>query len=595
MSAALPPRMRAYVAAWVVAAAVVVTPTVVALPARPSPDPALWALLAAVVCVAELIELQFRFTERLAGSFTQIEAAIAAALLLLPMYEAVLAAGVGALAANLLRRRDLAKVAFNTAQVTLATFLASAVLTGLPSLGPVVGRHAILPLAVAMAVYSVVNLAGLSGLLRLMGADVRTMLRRQSWLSGAALLGGLPVGILGAELAGVRPALVVLLVAPAASMYLAERGAARTQRLLGQVRHDRDRLDRVVDGTSDGILLLDADGTVEVWNDALAELTGVPGHTAVGRPVDDVLDGVRLEAAPSDAWQLASTAPGHATRVERAQLRHAVDGSLSNVRESLTYRFVDGVLEGVVVVVTDLTREQQVAALKDDFVARISHELRTPLTPITGFAELLLKKGDDMTPETRRTALERIASQSARMAALVEDLLLVTEFDRESTGPHATAASLPQVDLLAVTRQVVAAVAEATGRDDICVEADGPVVAHADTDRLAQVLRHLIDNAARYSEPGSQVVVGVHMVGQRARVEVADHGRGIPLREHEQVFAPFQRLEDPMRMTTGGVGVGLHIARRLARDMGGDVTLRSRPGDGSTFTLELLAGRGEGV
>lgn len=589
----LPAAVMAYVTAWMLACAVLaVAPAVHTLVSHGVDTPAVLVLMVAVVTAAEVTELHFRFSSRLTSAFTLVEAAITATLLLLEPAEAVLAVGTGALLANLLRRRPLLKVAFNTAQMTLASFAASAVLEALPVIGPVVGRHGIGSLALAMVVFALVNLAGLGGLLHLLSGDIASTLRNQGWLSVAALIGGLPVGILGAELSSSRPALVGLLVAPAASVYLAYRGVARTQELLAQVRGDHDRLDRIVAGTSDGILLLGADGTIEVWNDALTRLTGIPGSAAVGQPVERILHGVRLGDPVTGAWRLDDASPTTPTLVDQAQLRHLIDGTVHTVRESHTFRFEDDRCVGDVVVLTDVTREQEVADLKSDFVARVSHELRTPLTPIKGFASMLLSRGDAMDVQQRHTALERIVERSDRMAALVDDLLMVTELGRgdehADARPH-TPDPPRRLDVVAVVRDMARVVSREAERDDIVVEATDPVPAELDGDKLAQVLRHLLDNALRYSVPGTPVIIDVRTEQDRLHVDVTDRGRGIPGSEHERVFEPFMRLEDPLRMTTSGVGVGLYIARRLAREMDGDVTLRSRPGTGSTFTVELPA------
>lgn len=586
----LPTAVTVYVAVWLAATIAVLTPTAIGAIGE-SADLVGIVVLGALVAVAEMTELRFRFSKRLLGAFTLIEAAVSATLLLLPASSALVAVGGGALVANLLRRRSVAKVCFNTSQVAMSAFAAAAVLAVLPEFGPVVGRHGIGTLAIAMTVYDLVNMSALMGLLRLLSADVASTLRNQGWLSVAALIGGLPVGILGAELSASRPELVGLLVAPAASVFLAYRGVSRTQQLLAQVRGDHDRLDRIVAGTSDGILLLGADGTIEVWNEALTGLTGIPGTAAVGQPVERILHGVRLGDPVSGAWRLDDATPTTPTLIDQAQLRHLIDGTVHTVRESHTFRFEDDRCVGDVVVITDITREQEVADLKTDFVARVSHELRTPLTPIKGFASMLLKRGPEMDDEQRRSALERIVERSERMASLVDDLLMVTELGRDDDHT-ATSPALPArepLDIVAVVHDVARTVGREAGRDDIGVESAEPVTAQLDTDKLAQVLRHLLDNALRYSAPGTPVTVTVGRAGDRLRLDVADRGRGIPGSEQERVFEPFLRLEDPLRMTTSGVGVGLYIARRLAREMDGDVTVQSRPGAGSTFTVELPA------
>lgn len=584
-----PRAVTIYVGAWVAAAVVVTAWTAATARAQALDLEPLLALIV-VVAAAELTELHFRFSNRATSAFTLIEAAVTAALLLLPPSQAVFAVAGGALLANLLRRRPLVRIAFNTAQIALSAFAAVGVLVMLPDIGPVVGRHGIISVGLAMLVYVALNLAALTGLLKLFDADWRATLRGQGAFSLSAPLGGLPIGILGAELSSSRPELVALLVVPMAAIHLAYRGVARTQELLRQLRSDHDRLDRIVAGTSDGILLLAQDGTVEVWNDALTRLTGIPGEAAVGQPVERILAGVRLGDPVTGAWRMGEASAATPTLVDQAQLRHLIDGTVRTVRESHTFRFEDGAPVGDVVVITDVTREQEVADLRNDFVARVSHELRTPLTPIKGFASMLLMKGDDMAPDQRHGALERIVERADRMAQLVDDLLLVTELDQNSPAdvPPGGAPVADTVDVSRVATETAWSVGGETDRD-IDLEIPDGVHARADEDRLRQALRHLLDNAVRYSSPGTPISLAIAAQDGRVLVDVTDKGRGIPSSEHERVFEPFLRLEDPLRMTTSGVGLGLYIARRMAREMGGDVTLRSRPGAGSTFTLQLRA------
>ena len=585
-----PPRaVVAYVGAWMAATlAVTIVNGVLAGSQSLDLDPLL--ILALVVAAADLTTLRFRHSTRATSAFTLIEAAVTATILLLPGTQAVLAVAGGALLANVLRRRSVLKIGFNTSQVAMSAAAAVGIVALLPEIGPLVGRHGIGTVAIAMLGYVVVNLGALTGLLHLFGSDVRGILRNQGAFSLTAPLGGLPIGILGAELSSSRPELVVLLVVPMGAVYLAYRGVARTQELLTQLRHDHDRLDRIVAGTSDGILLLAPDGTIEVWNDALTRLTGIPGEAAVGQPVERILSGVRLGDPVTGTWRLADASADTPTLVDQAQLRHLIEGTVRTVRESHTFRFSDGEPVGDVVVITDVTREQEVADLRNDFVARVSHELRTPLTPIKGFASMLLMKGDAMGAEQRQVAVERIVERADRMARLVDDLLLVTELDPRGSNETLMGepVALEPVDVARVAAEIAWTVGGETDRE-ISLELPDHAHAHANAERLGQVLRHLLDNATRYSGAGTPVTIRIDTDQDRVRVAVVDQGRGIPSSEHERVFEPFIRLEDPLRMTTSGVGLGLYIARRIAREMGGDVSVASRPGAGATFTLELLA------
>jgi signal transduction histidine kinase len=242
-----------------------------------------------------------------------------------------------------------------------------------------------------------------------------------------------------------------------------------------------------------------------------------------------------------------------------------------------------------VVVISDLTREYRTERLKSDFIAMVSHELRTPLTPIIGYVDLLRSRGERMTPQKRLDALNLIGDRAGHLSRLVEDLLLASRFGdnpddvslQVSEGTH---------DLGALATQA----ARDLGSERVVLELPpGPVPAHCDDGRALQVLANLIGNGLKYSAADTEVTVGMRLEGTRVHVDVRDRGRGIPADQLAKVFDKFHRVEDPMTMSTSGTGLGLFIARRLARAMGGDVTVVSTLNSGSVFTLSLTRANAE--
>jgi signal transduction histidine kinase len=326
---------------------------------------------------------------------------------------------------------------------------------------------------------------------------------------------------------------------------------------------ERATLAAVVDGTGDGVLLVEADGRVAVWNPAMARLTGVDAGEAVGQHVESLLG-----AGP---WQ----APGD-HEVERE-----VDGSTWRVA-------VDEVPEGRVVTVHDVTAERRAARARDDMLGIVSHELRTPLTPIVASAQMLRRRADRLDPAQRDALLDQIVSRAEHLTRLVDDLLLVGQL---SGGAPVVArlSSLPiRVD--DVVRDAVDAVRLARPDHRVRLTAGEGCVATTDPVRLRQVVDNLLDNACKFSEPGSVVDVLVEADPDPTgpiTIEVADQGRGIPPAELERVFERFARVEDPLVMTTSGAGLGLYIVQQVARALGGTVDLRSRLGVGTTATLRL--------
>ena len=404
------------------------------------------------------------------------------------------------------------------------------------------------------------------------------------WTSGVAApleADGQLLGTLALGTADRRRALgedrLPLLVPLASALAVALQGATHSRRLV----EVSSRLQAVVDQSSDGILVLDGSGTVELWSPALEALTGVPAALAEGRPLEGSL--AVADDAPTDAGRsLLSPASPRAT-VELAVLRP--DGQSRTVRCAHAAVFEGDALVRDVVLVHDVTREREVERLKADFVATVSHELRTPVTPIKGYAELLRRRGDDMTPERRRECLAVITDRCDHLARLVEDLLLASRISA-TEGSTPAPVSVGRHDLVPLVRGAASQIGADAARVRVSVP-QGLVQVTCDGARTAQVLGHLVSNALKFSADGALVDVELAVADGRALVSVTDRGRGIPADQVDRVFEKFSRLEDPLRMTTGGAGLGLYLARSLATAMGGDVSCRSTLGAGSTFVLGL--------
>ena len=548
------------------------------------------AILALGVAIAERVELGFRF-ERTAALFGLVEAAVICGLLLLPTGTAVIGIAVGMLIAQVSRRFGLRRTVFNLANGWLGTSGAAVVLLLTPSNPPLVAGRSVAAALLAMLAYTAINAVAMYGLMgRVAGEEARHNLREQIPLTVATTLGTTTVGIVLAALIDLHAALAPLLLGPGAAVYLAARGATRNAELLATVRTDRDRLNRVIDGASDGILLLDRDAVVQVWNPAMEQLTGLAEGEVAGQRIADVLTDDRREGPEPvrGRWLMDDASRKLPRRDQHAELRNR-DGTVRAVQESHALVYDDrGRCTGDVVVVRDVSRQQELERLRSDFVARVSHELRTPLTPIRGFAGVLLKRGDDLTAEQRTDALQRIVERADHLGELVEDLLLVTQVDRgELTG----LVTVRPEDVGDVTARAIGRAREREpGRRFDFSATPGLGRAMADPERLGQILDAVLDNACRYSPPGAPVEVELERVGDEVCVRVRDHGPGIPREQRQAVFERFHRLEDPMTMRTGGVGLGLFLASRLAEAMQGELELEETPpGRGASFRLRLPA------
>ncbi len=351
--------------------------------------------------------------------------------------------------------------------------------------------------------------------------------------------------------------------------------------LVRAIEAQRRTLADIVDHTGDGIFTIDADGTVQSWNPAMAAMTGYAGTDLVGNVGLEPLDPRDSSGA---VVRIAGWDEQPEDRVLPVEVQvTAADGSL--VWLSCSYSQVparDGRGASLVVIARNVTQARELELLKDDFVAVVSHELRTPLVPIKGWAMTLLTRGDRLSEDQRRTAAQSILRESQRLESLVLNILESSRV--ESRGGETPAV----VDVFAIAGRVVDVVrsVQATQRVRLfappgCCDVEGSAV------WIERVLSNLVANAVKYSPDCEPVDIAVDIDGDHVVVAVTDHGPGIPVEDQERIFARFERLAATQTQT--GTGLGLYISRRLARGMGGDVTVTSTPGSGSTFAFRLPA------
>ncbi|HEU4427373.1 MAG TPA: ATP-binding protein [Myxococcota bacterium] len=334
---------------------------------------------------------------------------------------------------------------------------------------------------------------------------------------------------------------------------------------------ERERLEAVLDGMVEGVLVTATDGGVQLANTRLRELFDAWGEVAGRR----VLEVVRR----ADVAEALERAAGSKEPVA-IEIALANDGLL----EMHARRFPErGEMQGVVAVFHDVSEIRRLENHRRDFVANVSHELRTPLTAIQGFAETL--RDESLDADRRRQFVDVISRNAERLRALIEDLLELSRIEGR-TLPLA----LEPVDTAAVTTSLLRDLRprlDARSLEASLRGAARPVL--ADRRALEQVLQNLLDNAVKYTEPGGRIEVRLANGEGKVRVEVADTGIGIPDRDRSRVFERFYRVEKARSRDLGGTGLGLAIVKHLVQAMDGEVFLSSREGEGTTFTVVLPA------
>jgi signal transduction histidine kinase len=238
-------------------------------------------------------------------------------------------------------------------------------------------------------------------------------------------------------------------------------------------------------------------------------------------------------------------------------------------------------------IVTDLNRQLTLARQKTDFVSNVSHELKTPLTSIRMFSELLAE-GRVTDPVKQRSYLSIITAETARLSRLINNVLDFARIERGEKKYHFQTCDLN--NLLRETAETYRPHLEANGIQFDCELPDSPVIVNGDRDALAQVIVNLLSNAEKYSD--SRKEIGVRLEQQSSplpyvELKVLDRGLGVPDGSEEKIFEQFYRAHDSLSSGIQGSGLGLTLARQIARAHGGEVVYESREGGGSCFTLRL--------
>jgi PAS domain S-box-containing protein len=335
--------------------------------------------------------------------------------------------------------------------------------------------------------------------------------------------------------------------------------------------------DMMIESVKDyAIYMLDKDGKVMTWNSGAALIKGYKAGEILGKHFSVFYRKGERRAATRMLKQAATDgrAEVYGWRVRKDKTEFWAHVIVSAIHDE------SGELLGFTKLTQDLTKQRQLEQERDNFVAIATHELKTPITSIKAYAQSLqsrfIKSGDLRSAEL----LGRMDSQANKLTMLVSDLLDVSKIE---TG-HLTYDKKPfDFDML------VATLAEEIGRTSsrhsisISGKIGKPIV--GDEYRIGQIVTNLIENAIKYSPGAKRVIITMRKHGENAELRVRDFGPGISPADQARIFEQFYRTEGGDQIS--GFGLGLFISSEIAKNHGGQLTVKSRPGQGSTFTLHL--------
>jgi two-component system phosphate regulon sensor histidine kinase PhoR len=344
-------------------------------------------------------------------------------------------------------------------------------------------------------------------------------------------------------------------------------------RRLAELDRDRARMEAMLAGMVEGVLVLNEEGRLQMTNDAGRRMLQLPDAEA-GRHY------LELVRQPDIASILSAAVERQTAGAAEIALGEADRWILAR---AAPVRSVGG--RGAVLVLHDLTELRRADRIRRDFVANVSHELRTPLTAIRGYVEALQEGSLDAAEAQQFLAI--IARHALRMERMVNDLLRLARLD----------AGQEKLDLgPCQTEALVAEVAAALGPQirareqtlDVRIAPEAATIV-ADAAKLHDVLRNLLENAVNYSPARSTISVRAGRQDGQIAIEVADEGPGIPDADLARVFERFYRVDRARSRDPGGTGLGLAIVKHLVGLHGGEVRVVNRPEGGAAFTVKLPA------
>jgi two-component system phosphate regulon sensor histidine kinase PhoR len=332
----------------------------------------------------------------------------------------------------------------------------------------------------------------------------------------------------------------------------------------------KQQLELILEAMGQGVMVLDREGRITLTNSSLLKVLGTDRDLARRTPLEvfrrpELENAVRAVLAGESVQTLEITTGSN--RVLQAGVSPVTNAA--------------GAVDSAVVVFHDLTEIRRLERMRRDFVANVSHEFKTPLTSIRGYTETLLSGAKD-DPNIAVDFLNTIQRNAQHLEMLVSDLLKLARLESEVPTDR------DAIDLKPMIEDVIASRRNAIHEREVQIVLECPEIQiHTDRSRLYTALANLIDNAIHYNKPGGEVRINAEIEDGYLFLAVVDTGQGIPSEELPRIFERFYRVDKSRGRDSGGTGLGLSIVKHAIESQGGTISVTSRLGTGSAFTIRL--------
>ncbi len=353
--------------------------------------------------------------------------------------------------------------------------------------------------------------------------------------------------------------------------------AAQLDDRLRMVLRQRNEIQGILSSMVEGVLAVDPDGRLLNLNEAAAEMLQIDVDQVRGRSVQEVIPNEQLRDLINQVLASREPVEGAITFEETEERFVQVHGTL----------LIDpqGKSIGAVVVLNDITRLRRLERVRREFVANVSHELKTPITAIKGFVETLLDGALD-DPKDAQRFLTIVADKVDHMTEIIEDLLALSRIEQNVDKEQIRLERGNIREVLSSAMDTCYGKAK-EARVELVMECPSDLYARISNPLLEQGVVNLIDNAIKFSGEQDRVEIVARTQDGNIVISVTDHGAGIPPEHLPRLFERFYRVDKGRSRQMGGSGLGLAITKHIALAHGGEISVKSEPGKGSTFSISV--------
>lgn len=353
---------------------------------------------------------------------------------------------------------------------------------------------------------------------------------------------------------------------------------------------EKNRLDVILSSIIDGIIAIDLSKNIVLANKTAERITGYTKDELIGHAVEQfihIFDG-KEEILPKNYCQISFSQPVDSSSSHDLVTLVGKEGKQTKVKMS-TSPVSEGVRSnlGCVLILHDLTQEQELEQMKLDFVSMASHELRTPLTSIVGYLSVFVSENKNKIPKEEMELIDRSLASSQQLLALVGNLLSVNKIEKEQLT-----LSKEPVDWQIILKKTVEDLQNQAKLKNINLRLSEPVgplpKVIADPLRINEVVNNLVTNSINYTNPGGSIVISLELTPNEVITTISDNGIGIPKEAISHLFNKFFRVSNQLQKANKGTGLGLYISKSIVTKLGGKIWVESEVGKGTRFHFSLL-------